>query len=235
MTSSVSHVAPLPQQGLPVESRTADRARRRSSGRAGTEALIGVVVLVLVAIGGGGVFLARRSDEATAAVTTTRPTLVTELRPFVESPTPGETYTDPNGVFRVRVHPNWERRPSGSGSEAKWYVRSGSDRFRDSVTVRAERIGPTTLDAYLSRAVSLAESSTVDYELVSERKVSLASGGPGAIVVYTGSLDGTELQFLMVVTTSAESGAVATVVSQPDRFDEVRSAVEPFLLTLQSL
>jgi hypothetical protein len=235
MLSSVSHVAPLPSQGLPVESRMAARARRRSAGRAGTEALLGVVVLVLMAIGGGGLFLAHRSDTAAAPTTTTRQPLVTQLRPFVESPSPGENYTDPNGLFRVRVNPNWERRPAGSGSEAKWYVRSGSDRFRDSVTTRAERIGSTTLDAYVSRAVARVEGATTDYELVSQKKITLASGGPGAVVVYDGTLDGTELRFLLVVTTSADSGATAALVSQPDRFDEVRQAVEPFLLTLQAL
>jgi hypothetical protein len=235
MDSVVSHVAPLPSQRLPVESRTAARARRRSAGRAGTEALLGVVVLVLIAMAGGGLFLANRSDTASAATTTTRQQLVTQLRPFVESPSPGETYTDANGMFRVRANTNWERRPAGNGSEAKWYVRSGSDRFRDSVTTRAERVGSTTLDAYISRAVAQVEANTVDYELVSQKKVTLASGGPGAVVVFDGMLDGTELRFLLVLTTSAETGATAVLVSQPDRFDEVRTAVEPYLLTLQAL
>jgi hypothetical protein len=53
--------------------------------------------------------------------------------------------------------------------------------------------------------------------------------------VYDGSLDGIDLRFLLVVTTSADSGATAAVVSQPDRFDEVRTSVEPYLLTLQAL
>lgn len=235
MTSSVSHVAPLPQQGLPVESRTAARARRRSAGRAGTEALLGVVVLVLIAIGGGFVFLAHRSDSAAVPTTTTRQPLVTTLVPFVESPQPGENYTDPSGLFRVRTNPGWERRSSSDGSEAKWYVRSGSDRFRDGVTTRAERIGTQSLDAYVSRSIARVEAATTDYKLVSQKKVTMASGGPGAVVVYDGTLDGMELRFLLVVTTSADSGATAALVSQPERFDEVRAAVEPYLLTLQAL
>jgi hypothetical protein len=235
MHASVSPIAPALPPGLPAESRTAARARRRSAGRARTESLLGVVALVLVAMAGGGVYLSHRGEAQAIPATTTRPSLVADLRPFVESPNPGETYTDPNGVFRVRVHPDWERRPSGTGSEAKWYVRSGSDRFRDALTVRAERVGPTTLDAYVSRAVARAESGITGYQLVSLRKVTLASGGPGAVVVYDGTLDGTPLRFLMVVTSSADSGATATLATQPDRFDEVRAAVEPFVLTLQAL
>jgi hypothetical protein len=234
MRSSVSHVAQVPQPGLPVESRTAARARRRVAGRAGTEALL-AVVLVILCLAGGYVFLSRRSEPAAEPTTTTRQPLVTELRPFAESPSPGENYTDPNGLFRVRTNPTWERRPAGDGSEAKWYVRSGSDRFRDSVTTRAERIGSTSLDAFISRSISRVDHATTDYELVSQKKVTLASGGPGAVVVYDGTLDGTKLRFLMVVTTSADSGATAVLVSQPDRFDDVRAAVEPFLLTLQAL
>ena len=65
--------------------------------------------------------------------------------------------------------------------------------------------------------------------------MTLASGGPGVVVVYTGSLEGTPLEFLLVVTTSAGSGASAVLVSQPDRFDDVRAAVEPYLLTIQAL
>ena len=231
----MSHVAPVPSPGIPAESRTAARARRRSAGRAGTEALLVVTLLVTMATGGGYLFVTHRSEATTTPTTTTRQQLVTDLRPFVESPSPGENYTDPNGLFRVRANPNWERRPAGDGSQAKWYVRSGSDRFRDSVTTRAERIGATTLDAYLSRSISRVESATVDYKLVSQKKVTLASGGPGAVVVYDGTLDGMPLRFLMVVTTSADSGATAALVSQPDRFDEVRAAVEPYLLTLQAL
>ncbi len=235
MGSAVSHVAPLRQQNVPAESRTAARARRRSAGRAGTEALLVVTFLVLMALGGGGLFLANRDEAAGPVTTTTKPGVVTQLRPFVESPTPGETHTDPNGLFRVRFHPTWERRATDGGSEARWYVRSGSDRFRDSVTTRAQRFGSTSLDAYLSRTVATVDAATTDFHLVSQKKVTLASGGPGAVVVYDGVLDGTELRFLLIVTTSAGSGATATVVSQPDRFDEVRAAVEPYLLTLQAL
>jgi hypothetical protein len=234
MRSSVSHVAQVPQPGFPAESRTAARARRRAAGRAATEALL-AVVLALTCLAGGYVFMSRRSEPEATPTTTTRQPLVTELRPFVESPTPGENYTDASGLFRVRTNPNWERRPAEGASEAKWYVRSGSDRFRDSVTARAERIGSTNLDAYVSRSIARVEKATTDYELVSQKKVTLASGGPGAVVVYDGTLDGTELRFLLVVTTSADSGATVALVSQPDRFDDVRAAVEPFLLTLQAL
>ncbi len=230
----MSHVAQVPQPGLPAESRTAARARRRAAGRAGTEALL-AVAFVLLSLGGGYVFLSHRTESTAEPTTTTRQPLVTDLRPFVESPSPGENFTDANGLFRLRANPNWERRPAGDGSEAKWYVRSGSDRFRDSVTTRAERIGSTGLDAFVSRSIARADAATIDYELVSQKKVTLASGGPGAVVVYDGSLDGTKLRFLMVVTTSADSGATAVLVSQPDRFDAVRAAVEPYLLTLQAL
>ena len=232
----MNHIASaVPPQRLPVESRVAARARRRSAGRAGTESLLGVVVLVLIAVAAGGLYVSDRSESTATATTTTRQPLVTQVRPFVESPNPGETYTDPNGLFRVRVHPNWERRPGGDGSEAKWYVRSGSDRFRDALVTRAEQVGPTTLDAYVARAVARAKQTTSDYQLVSQRKVTLASGGPGTVVVYDGTLDGTALRYLMVVTTSADSGATATLVTQPDRFDAVRPTVEPFILTLQAL
>jgi hypothetical protein len=219
----------LDQEGAPVR-----RARGGKTRHHRPDPLLAVVVLVLMGIGGGGVFLANRSETTAAPTVTTRAALVTELRPFVETPQPGDTFTDPEGTFRMRISPGWERRP-GDGRE-RWYVRSGSDRFRDAVSISAEQVATTTsLESFLSVAQDRARDGLTNYELISERRVTLASGGPGGLLVYEGDLNGVRLRVLTVVTLSANSAATATLVTQPERFDEVRAAVEPFLETLQAL
>src|SRR6187549_160363 len=98
----MSPVAPRPLPCVPAERRSSARARRDETGRSRTEVLLTALVVVIVSAGGGSMFLSHRSDSAAAVTTTTRAPLVVTIRPFVESPNPGENYTDPNGLFRVR-------------------------------------------------------------------------------------------------------------------------------------
>jgi hypothetical protein len=212
------------------------RGRRRRSGRSlATDPLFGFTVLVLVGLTIAGVLVMDRSREPSASTTTTRQAVVAELRPFVQSPDPGDTFTDPRGAFRLRINPSWERRPD-DGDRHRWYVRSGSDRLRDSVAVAAEDVAPTmSVDAYLTVVQDRARDGMHNVTVVSERRFNLASGGPGGMVVYDGDVNGIRLRFLTIVTMSAGRAATATLVTQPDRFEEVRAAVAPFLETLQAL
>jgi hypothetical protein len=147
----------------------------------------------------------------------------------------GVTFTDPQGAYRLDVDPTWETDPEPSGADVEsWRVGQGA--ASDRVDVTTSEVGDIDLDQYLQFVI---ERLPDDFELREFRVVSVdespATDAPPqlGIVAYEAMRDGAPVAYLLVASVEHGTAVVATLTSRPERFDDARAAVEPYLMTLR--
>jgi hypothetical protein len=147
----------------------------------------------------------------------------------------GESFVDPEGAYRITVPDSWEARHGAiaEGIEV-WLAGEVEDRFGPNVNVLTQASGGMTLDEYTESSIANAPSFVKDFEVIDSRRETGPNGTELAVLEYSGEA-GTDrpLRFLAVWTVNNGQAVVATFTTTPERYEEQRDDVLPYLLTLE--
>ena len=147
----------------------------------------------------------------------------------------GESYVDPEGAYRITVPDSWEARPGAiaEGIEV-WLAGEVEDGFGPNVNVLTQASGGMTLDEYTETSIANAPTFVKDFEVLDSRRETGPNGTELAVLEYSGEA-GTDrpLRFLAVWTVNDGQAVVATFTTTPERYEEQRGNVLPYLLTLE--
>ena len=148
---------------------------------------------------------------------------------------PGESYVDPEGAYRMTVPDSWEARHGAiaEGIEV-WLAGEVEDGFGPNVNVLTQTTGGMTLDEYTETSIANAPSFVKDFEVADSRRETGPNGTELSVLEYSGEA-GTDrpLRFLAVWTVNDGQAVVATFTTTPERYEEQRDDVLPYLLTLE--
>ena len=172
-----------------------------------------------------------------APPTSPPPTTVASSAPTdIGSPGPdGESYVDPEGAYRITIPDSWEARHGAiaEGIEV-WLTDEVEDGFGPNVNVLTQTTGNMTLDEYTETSIANAPSFVKDFEVQDSRRETGPNGTELAVLEYSGEAGADRpLRFLAVWTVANGQAVVATFTTTPDRYEELRSDVLPYLLTLE--
>lgn len=205
-------------------------------------AAVAAAVLVAAIAGGIGIALLARDDGDESA----RRPPVGSAPPQDGAPSPtipprrsapptapsGVEFDDPDGTYTMTIGAEWA---AMSGALARgietWAIGDATREFQPNVNVLTQDAPGMDLDDYLE--VSVRGMRGLDLELSDHATVTTAEGELG-MMVYSGPVPGVaaDLSFLAVFGVRDGTAVVATLSAPPDRFDTLRAAVEPYLLTL---
>jgi hypothetical protein len=145
----------------------------------------------------------------------------------------GELFTGPNDDYQLRVDPAWVEISPIEGIKA-WQVAEPADGFTPNVNIVTENL-PTSgfdVDEYGTEALKALETMLPGFELVEQDVVDGPDGELG-VIDYTANQQGRDLHLLAIFGVRGRSAVVSTLTSPPDRFEAIRAAVEPFMLSLE--
>jgi hypothetical protein len=148
---------------------------------------------------------------------------------------PGESYADPEGAYRITVPDSWEARHGAiaEGIEV-WLAGEVEDEFGPNVNVLTQASGNMTLDEYTETSIANAPTFVKDFEVLDSRRETGPNGTELAVLEYSGEAGSDRpLRFLAVWTVNDGRAVVATFTTTPERYDEQRGDVLPYLLTLE--
>ena len=207
-----------------------------------------LMVVVAACSGGAGSTDSAQGPTASQALPTAEP--VTEAPSMSPPPptvassastdtgTPGlpsESYVDPEGAYRITVPDSWEARHGAiaEGIEV-WLAGEVEDGFGPNVNVLTQTTGGMTLDEYTESSIANAPTFVKDFEVLDSRRETGPNGTELAVLEYSGEA-GTDrpLRFLAVWTVNDGQAVVATFTTTPERYEEQRDDVLPYLLTLE--
>ncbi len=155
----------------------------------------------------------------------------------VGGPAPsGDQFTDPQGTYTMTVAAGWTRLSGTLAAEIEaWQVLRASNGFAANVNVLTQDVPSTmSLQQYLDTSARQAPRVLTDFRLISADTVTNATGEPVGRFEYTATTVGKRLHFLAIVSVHGSHAVVATLTGPEAQFDVVRSAVEPYLLTLHA-
>ena len=172
-----------------------------------------------------------------APPTSPPPTTVASSAPtYTGGPGPdGESYVDPEGAYRITIPDSWEARHGAiaEGIEV-WLTDEVEDGFGPNVNVLTQTTGDMTLDEYTEMSIANAPSFVKDFEVQDSRRETGPNGTELAVLEYSGEAGADRpLRFLAVWTVANGQAVVATFTTTPERYEELRSDVLPYLLTLE--
>ena len=207
-----------------------------------------LMVVVAACSGGAGSTDSAQVPTASQALPTAEP--VTEAPSSSPPPTtiassastdtgtpglPGQSYVDPEGAYRITVPDSWEARHGAiaEGIEV-WLSGEVEDEFGPNVNVLTQTTGGMTLDEYTESSIANAPTFVKDFEVLDSRRETGPNGTELAVLEYSGEA-GTDrpLRFLAVWTVNDGQAVVATFTTTPERYEEQRDDVLPYLLTLE--
>jgi hypothetical protein len=212
--------------------------------------LFGALLMVVVAAcsGGAGSTDSAEGPTASPALPTAEP--MTEAPSLSPPPTavassaptvtgspgpPGESFDDPEEAYQITVPDSWEAR-HGAIAEGigVWLAGEVEDGFGPNVNVLTQTTGGMTLDEYTESSIANAPTFVKDFEVLDSRRETGPNGTELAVLEYSGEA-GTDrpLRFLAVWTVNDEQAVVATFTTTPERYEEQRDDVLPYLLTLE--
>jgi len=146
-----------------------------------------------------------------------------------------ESFVDPEGAYRITVPDSWEARHGAiaEGIEV-WLAGAVEDEFGPNVNVLTQASGGMTLDEYTESSIANAPTFVKDFEVLDSRRETGPNGTELAVLEYSGEA-GTDrpLRFLAVWTVNDGQAVVATFTTTPERYEEQRGDVLPYLLTLE--
>ena len=139
------------------------------------------------------------------------------------------------GGYRITVPDSWEARHGAiaEGIEV-WLAGEVEDGFGPNVNVLTQATGGMTLDEYTETSIANAPTFVKDFEVLDSRRETGPNGTELAVLEYSGEA-GTDrpLRFLAVWTVNDGQAVVATFTTTPERYEEQRDDVLPYLLTLE--
>lgn len=189
---------------------------------------IGLAVLILVVVGVVAVSSGDDSGPSSASGDG-------DASGAGSAPADAVPFVDPEGEYEVAISPDWTADADAGPTGIEFFVLgTGSTTFADNANVVTERTQGAPLDAYVDVSLTNLESAIENAQVGEPEFVTLASGQEGAIINYSGTLQGVDLEFLVVIAVEDDLAALATLSSEPDRFAEVRAAAEPYLRTLRA-
>ena len=148
----------------------------------------------------------------------------------------GELFVDPDGHYELVIGTDWVREPNNPLPGAEfWYA--GDDRAAGVNISSGEDRRPISdehLDEILPNEENAASQGLENYELIDRSIESGHQGQQLGVVHYQATVGGVDLHFLTVLGQGEDYGVIAVLTAEPERFDEMRAAVEPYLLTLQT-
>ncbi|MEZ5225736.1 MAG: hypothetical protein R2710_03420 [Acidimicrobiales bacterium] len=161
------------------------------------------------------------TSSSTTAATTTVPLPVDEL------------FVDPDGTYQLRVPSTWQANHGLVVAEVElWLVEEPTAGGAPNVNILTQQAPGLTLSEYRDASVGNAPAAGADFEVLSSELIDGANGQPLALMEYRAG----EQQYLGVFgMTDAGQAIVATLTAPADRYDELKAAVLPALLTLEPL
>ncbi len=194
----------------------------------------------LIVAGCGGSDDKKSGGETSAPSTASTPSTPSsstpsESTPTADAPDGSVAFTDPGGVYRISVKDSWT---SASETPKAWKIAETTDGFTANVNVVSEEIPSgqdLDLDKYIEISLTNVKTVITDAEVIDNGRVKLASGAEAARLVYTGTASGKPLKFLQIVAFNGKRAAIATLTSNPDRFDADAKESEAFMQTLELL
>jgi hypothetical protein len=193
-----------------------------------------VAVLVLGALGVSLLLLAGGSDDDDDPGNAVVPTVPT-----------GDviSFRDPQGAYTMDIDPEWEQSVTPNQPDVEtWFTPTGTDAFRDNVTVLAQTGVNVSLDDYMQLVIDQAPQSVEDFQLREFRVLTPdlddASDDDDpqrelGVIAYDGTQGTQSFGFLLVASVENGNAVLATFTTEKDRFDAARAEVEPYLLTLR--
>jgi hypothetical protein len=147
----------------------------------------------------------------------------------------GNSFTDPQGTYTMSIGPEWTDLPSTMVAEVEtWAVGDPDAGFTPNVNVLTQDAPGMDREEYMELSVASLES--IDAELVEHAFVTGPNGGSLGLMEYIAQPPGVsgDLHFIAVFDLRDGTAIVATYTASLERFDELRAAVEPYLLTLEA-
>jgi len=149
-------------------------------------------------------------------------------------------FRDPQGAYSLEVDPQWQVPTSTAGANVEtWYTQTGTEDFRDNVTIVSQPVGEVDLDQYLQLVIDQAPKSVDDFKLREFRVVTIPTEAKATVpkqlgvVAYEGRKGNQTFGFFFVASVEDGKAVVATLTTDQDRFDDVRAKVAPYLMTLR--
>ena len=174
----------------------------------------------------------------TSEAPTTTAAPATTAMPVVTAPPAPPAFsvvvTDPSG-WSMSMDPSWTE--SAANGSRNWFTNTGSDSFDDNINVTTEPLTASiTLDEYLAAAIAGIESSTPDFQLVDQRRVTGPDGVELIVIGWSATLPNLPpLSFLQTLTITPTAAYVATFTTEPARMPQLAPLFEPYLLTLRGV
>lgn len=184
----------------------------------GTQSPVGTLVPILVVVGLAlGACGASDGDKSSDTLSSEVPSVSTRL------------FTDPDGTYTITIPDEWVAfTETGPGIEA-WVVSSGAEPA--GVDISTLRTTKESVDDFMQDEGNRQNPALEDLTYLNTEVVTTAQGEVG-IIEYTGIGRGTPLHLLGFVVIKGTTAIVATFTAPTAIFEEVRLAVEPFLMTL---
>ncbi len=113
-----------------------------------------------------------------------------------------------------------------------WIVAPPSDGFAANVNVLTQKAPGIDLQGYRDLSIKNGDRVMQNFELIDSGVVKGPSGSTLGWMDFTGRSGGRDLRFLAVYGLLNGQARLATLTAPPDNFSELRSRIEPYLLTL---
>jgi hypothetical protein len=202
------------------------------SGRRRTVLIVSVIAIVILGVIGTSLAMLTGSsanNEVTGTPPNTANANVTKFR-------------DPQGTYTLEIDPRWRATHSAARPDVEsWFTGTGTLDFRDNINILSQSAGGVDLNQYMQLVVDQAEKSVENYALKEFRLVTAdtLSGTTSktptqlGVFAYTGKRGDKRFGFFFVASVAHGDAVLATLTTAQDRFDEVRTKVEPYLMTLR--
>lgn len=184
---------------------------------------VGLIVLLVVAV----LVLAGLVVAATVAGDTDDGVSASELAD-------DGLFVDPQEEYAIELGPDWEQVPDFMSGSEGFVVAPPVDGFAPNVNVIVTRdAAGVDVAEYVELSIENMPNFVADGEVIDS---GVLEGSDLGFIEYTAEFPGPgTLHFLAVTAIADDQAVTATFTSTPDRFEELRREVEPYLRTLQPL
>jgi hypothetical protein len=135
----------------------------------------------------------------------------------------------------MTVDRHWTEHSGSIVAEVEaWLVAAPSNGFAANVNVLTQSAPGIDLETYLGLSTKQGPLLIQGFRLVRSEVVTGTTGAPLGVIEYTGQTGGRDLSFLAVIALRQGHAVVATLTAPTALFADLRTRVEPFLLTLQA-
>jgi hypothetical protein len=154
----------------------------------------------------------------------------------IAAPTDGTLFTDPAGAYSITTGPDWT---AGTGQTAIaatfWMLKGGDAEFSDNVNILTQAVPDgMDLDEYTKVSLENAPKLIQNLNVITNERITLASGQPASRLRFSGTTSGKTLEFLQVYAVAGKRAVVVTLTAPASRIDGDIAAAEPYMRTLKA-